>query len=130
MMTEQRTWEVRGSWIEATSNTGDRWDVTRLMEHLNSLEVKLAASEATVARRAAALSNRAGYCWHCSNFTGEDKVQGGRGDEAHEDWCQIGQALTSARSQAGETHDQVQTHRPSQVSGTSAQAGRTPRVRL
>ncbi len=39
-------------------------------------------------------------------------------------------ALASARSQVGETDDQVQTDSPGQVSGTSAQAGRTPRTRL
>ncbi len=59
---------------------------------------------ALVAQRQA-LSNRAGYCWHCSNYTGEDKVQGGHGDDVHEDWCQIGALATdhAALVSEGET---------------------------
>lgn len=45
-------------------------------------------------RYKAALTNRAGYCWSCGNFTGEDKVQGGHGTEPHEDYCVIAAALT------------------------------------
>jgi hypothetical protein len=65
---------------------------------MNADHRKAAQAEALVQ----ALSNRAGYCWHCCNFTGEDKVQGGSGDDLHEDWCQIGAAIANYRKEVPE----------------------------
>ncbi len=65
-----------------------------LEDELDNLRQYATRLLAALTQQRQALSNRAGYCWHCSNYTGEDRVQGGHGDDVHEDWCQIGALAT------------------------------------
>ncbi len=82
------------------------------LQALDAMRAQLATSEATVARLTAALDTALkARTWNAANLM-------------------LRAALVSARSQAGETDDQVPPNSPEPLPGTSAQAGRTPRTRL
>ncbi len=112
---------------------------------------KAEASEATVARRTAALEilynaskgyndglMRSGLQWEGSTSKdGKPYFTSNELDVLADTWInaievteEVMDALASTRSQAEETDDQVPPNSPAPLPGTSAQAGRTPRVRL